>query len=134
MRSSDLFDGKKTRKQVHFVRMYVNDQSFTSVPVGGGTPTYGWRVSISVNSATALGPVAPTPEYDEVYRSMVAAGTPVDSATAAELIVTDAAISPNTPLLGYSFDVNVAFPQQVNKIYQLYRLEIGWSTVSGEDI
>jgi hypothetical protein len=124
------FDGKKTRKQLHFIRLYVNDPSGTTLDLGTGVTTYGWRVSLSKDSAAALGPVTPLPEYDAAYRTMAVGGAPVDATTAAELIVTDAALAPDTTLIGYTFDVTVTFPGQMNKIYQLYRIDIGWSTVS----
>ena len=124
------FDGKKTRKQLHFVRIYVNDQSGTSVDPGSGATTYGWRVTVRRDlEATGL-TMTPVPEYDAAYMSFPSGSVPVDSSTAAELIATDAALSPDTPILGYRFDIQVTFPGQTNKLYQLYRVDIGWSTAS----
>jgi len=66
----------------------------------------------------------------DAYMSFPSGSVPVDSSTAAELIATDAALSPDTPILGYRFDIQVTFPGQTNKLYQLYRVDIGWSTAS----
>ena len=74
--------------------------------------------------------MTPVPEYDAAYMSFPSGSVPVDSSTAAELIATDAALSPDTPILGYRFDIQVTFPGQTNKLYQLYRVDIGWSTAS----
>lgn len=124
------FDGKKTRKRVHFVRLYVNDQSFTSVNMETGVTTYGWRVTVRKDSDATGTTVTPLNEYDAAYRTFPVGSVPVDASTVAELIATDAALTPDTPLIGYRFDVTVTFPGQTNKLYQLYKVEIGWSTVS----
>jgi hypothetical protein len=124
------FDGKKTRKQVHFIRLYVNDKSFTSTSFETGVTTYGWRVTVRKDSDATGTTITPLDQYDPAYRSFPPGSVPVDASTVAELIVTDAAITPSTPLIGYTFDITVTFPGQTNKLYQLYKMEIGWSTVS----
>lgn len=112
-------DGKKTRKQVHFIRLYVND------PGGGG-----WQVSLIKDSGTTIYNGTPTVQYDTAYNLLAVGGTPVDSSTDAELIMTDAALTVDAPIIGYTFDLQITFPSSTSKIYRLYRIEIGWSTLS----
>ena len=129
------FDGKKTRKRLHFVRLYVNSESGTSVV--GGTTHYGWRVRLIKDYGTYPVYASPVQEYDSAYKQITdPAHFPIDDDTDAELIVTDAALSPDTPILGYRFDLQVTFPDYADKVFRLYRLEIGWSTLSDaqEDI
>ena len=126
------FDGKKTRKQVHFVRIYVNDQSFGSVDPGTGITKYPWRCTIQTDAATAGTPINFTDPLDTVYNSM-AGGSPVDATSAAERIVTGPMLTGGPPLIGYTADITVYFPTQTNKIYQLYRVDVGWTTVGEED-
>ena len=123
-------DGKKSRKRLHFVRLYVNNQSFTSVNVSTGETLYGWRVTVKKDSDPVGVSVTPSPEYDSAYRLMALGSEPVDSVDAVELIATDAAMTPDAPLIGYTFDVQVTFPNHSNILYQLYKMEIGWSTMS----
>jgi hypothetical protein len=121
------FDGKKTRKRLHFIRLYVSDESPTTT-----SPTlYGWRVRLVKDySATAL-TASPVQEYDSAYKQIVAPHQyPIDNLYDAELIVTDAALSPDAPILGYTFDVQVTFPNHMESTFRLYRMEIGWSTAS----
>lgn len=125
-------DGKKTRKQIHFVRIFVNDQSFTSVDPVTGNVKYPWRCTIQTDSAAAGTPQLFNDPLDPVYNSMIG-GAPVDSANAAERIITGPQLTGGPPLVGYTFDITVYFPTQTNKIYQLYRVDVGWTTVSEED-
>ena len=119
------FDGKKTRKRLHFIRLYVSDES----PTSGGL--YGWRVRLVKDRAATALTASPVQEYDSAYKQIVAPHQyQIDSEFDAELIVTDAALSPDTPILGYCFDVQVTFPNHPESIFRLYRMEIGWSTAS----
>lgn len=122
------FDGQKTRKRLHFVRIFVNDESPTTV-VGGQT-YYGWRITVRPDSSSTTYFASPTQEYDTAYRQLRSGGVPVDSANDAELIVTDAALYPDAPLLGYTFEVTVTAPEHTDKLFRLYRVEIGWSVAS----
>lgn len=125
------FDGEKTRKRLHFIRLYVNDESPTTV-VGGQT-YYGWRVTVLKDSTTSY-TASPTQEYDTAYRQMPVGAVPVDASTDAELIVTDAALSPDTPLMGYTFDIKVTTPEHTDKLFRLYKIEVGWSTASEQQV
>ena len=78
--------------------------------------------------------MTPVNEYASAYRTFPSGSVPVDSANAAELVATAAAMTPDTPLIGYNFDIQVTFPEHGNVLFQLYRLQIGWSTVSEEDL
>jgi hypothetical protein len=69
---------------------------------------------------------------DPVFNSL-SGGFPVDASTAAERIVTGPMLTGGPPLIGYTFDLTVYFPDQIDKIYQLYRVDVGWTTVSEED-
>jgi len=122
------FDGKKTRKRLHFIRLYVNDESPTTGT--GGSTLYGWRISLRKDSASALPSVSPVQEIDSAYRQMISGSVPVDESTDAELIATDAMLSPDTPIIGYTFDVKVTFPEHTDKLFRLYRIDVGWSTAS----
>ena len=127
------FDGKKTRKQLHFVRIYVNHPS--QLTFNGLTPVFPWRIRVRENSSatnwTATPIVNPDFSYNLLGGTLGIGADPVDSATAAELVTTGPALTTDgRPLLGYTFDVEVLFPDQVDRIYQLYALEIGYSTVS----
>ena len=126
------FDGKKTRKQLHFIRIYVNDQSSTSVDPGTGATKYPWRCTVQVDSAAAGTPMTFSDPLDTVYNTL-SGGFPVDASTAAERIITGVMLTGGPPMIGYTFDVTVYFPTQTNKVYQLYRMDIGWSTVSEVD-
>jgi len=125
-------DGKKTRKQIHFVRIFVNDPSFTSVNPSTGVTKYPWRCTVQADSATAGAPLAFVTPLDPVFNSL-SGGFPVDASTAAERIVTGPMLTGGPPLIGYTFDLTVYFPDQIDKIYQLYRVDVGWTTVSEED-
>jgi hypothetical protein len=124
------FDNKKTRKRLHFIRLYVSSESPTYVDPVLGT-LYGWRVRLVKDRASDAIYATPTQEYDAAYKQIVSpANYPIDSGTDAELIVTDAALSPDTPIIGYCFDIQVTFPNHASEIIRLYRMEIGWSTIS----
>ena len=122
------FDNLKTRKQLHFVRIYVNNQSFQSTV--GLTTLFPWRVRVRLDSNRELYTATPTVAIDTAYNLLVG-GTTVDSATDRELIATDAQLtSGEKPIIGYTFDVEILFPDQSDMLYQLYAVDIGWSTVS----
>lgn len=127
------FDGKKTRKRLHFVRLYVNNQSFQSVV--GLTTLFPWRVRVRLDSNRELYTATPVVALDSAYNLLVG-GTTVDSATDRELIATDAQFtSPNgNPIVGYTFDIEVLFPDQSDMLYKLYAIDIGWSTLSEDQI
>ncbi len=125
-------DGKKTRKQIHFVRIYVNDPSFTSVNPSTGATLYAWRGMVQTDSAPAGTPVSFVAPLDPVYNTM-SGGSPVDASTAVERVIMGPTFTGGPPLIGYTFDITVYFPDQITKLYQLYRVDVGWTTVSEED-
>jgi hypothetical protein len=125
------FDGKKTRKRLHFVKLFVSDES----PTTQSPLLYGWRVRLIKDySATAL-TASPVQEYDSAYKQIVSPHQYIiDNEFDAELIVTDAALSPDMPILGYTFDIEVTFPNHADSIFRLYRMGVGWSTASENQV
>lgn len=121
------FDGKKTRKQLHFVRIYVNNESYTTI---GSVSIVKWTCEVRVNSSSTAMSAEFNTEPDVAYNQL-AGGAPVDISTAKELVATAAQLAGDTgPIIGYTFDVTVDFPGRTDRIYQLYAIEIGYSTLS----
>jgi len=124
-------DGKKTRKQIHFVRIYVNQQP-------GVTPPYtSWTCSIYKDSGNVAYTAAFGDELDDAYKMVGTNSVDTPGAEvglgAKEQIVTGPQLTGGPPLIGYTFDIQVTFPSYTTKIYQLYRVDVGWTTVSEED-
>lgn len=125
------FDGKKTRKQIHYVRIYVNQQP-------GVTPPYtSWTCSIYKDSGNVAYTATFGDELDDAYKMVGtnSVDTPGMEAGlgAKEQIVTGPQLTGGPPLIGYTFDIQVTYPSYTTKIYQLYRIDVGWTTVSEED-
>lgn len=123
------FDGKKTRKQLHFVRVYVNKGTFSGIP--GILP---WRCIVNTDSGVIGIGADFVGELDTAY-TMVGVNS-VDSNPlyplpgASEYVIAAPSMTGGPPLLGYSFDVKIQFPEAMDRDYRLFALDIGWSTVS----
>ena len=122
------FDDHKTRKEVKFVRIYVSQFP----PASGGYES--WRCTVAVDSATTYGPVAFVDELDDAYKMVgdYSVDTPGmgHGLGAKELIVPAPMLTGGPPLIGYTFDVTITFPDFSAQTYRLYKTQIGWATAS----
>jgi hypothetical protein len=123
-------DGKKTRKKIEFVRGYVSNPALI---VPGNL--IGWYCTVKVDSGRLTLNGRFSNEFDDVYRTMGVGTVPVDGTNVAELVATGPSLlaqvgASDAPIVGYTFDVQVEFPNPANDIYRLYAIDIGYSTLS----
>ena len=125
------FDGKKTRKQIHYVRIYVS-QKETANP--GYLP---WNCTVRPDSsgvtyAANFGDLL-DPAYISVGDYSVDTPTAAHGLGAQEQILMAPQLTGGPPLIGYTFDLQIGFPDYSTHIYRLYRVDVAWSTVGEED-
>lgn len=113
------FDGQKIRKQIQFVRIYVD----TAVAFGTS-----WTCSVKVDYGTT---------YTATFIANPDTTFPWVKGTADalyELIVPAAAFNASTngaPLIGYVFEIGVNFPLDTVR-QRLYAIDVGYQPVAGQ--